>query len=179
MCHKFQIRPGERKDIEEILEIFNSARKYMRANNNWSQWSDNYPGESDIEADIKNGNCFVGVDSDGRIFMTFAFILGEDPTYEIIKDGQWLNHKPYGTVHRIASNGKFSGVLQKACEFGFRKIDNIRIDTHEDNAPMLKALENLGFVECGVINCRDGSPRLAFQKENSGIAISPDSIFSR
>ena len=96
--------------------------------------------------------------------MTFAFITGEDPTYKIIREGEWLNDEFYGTIHRIASNGKQRGILKTACDFCFQLVDNIRIDTHKDNLPMLKALKETGFTQCGVINCRDGSPRIAFQK---------------
>ena len=158
------IRKAQIEDIEDIINIFHSARRYMRANNNYSQWSDEYPGEKDIVKDINNGNSFIGIDSNGEKVMTFAFILGEDPTYKIIKDGNWINDEPYGTIHRIASNGKSKGCLKEACYYCFKITDNIRIDTHENNFPMLKALQNLGFTKCGVIICRDGSPRIAFQK---------------
>ena len=164
MTDHYTIRPAEKEDIKAILEIFNSARQYMRANNNISQWVNGYPGKKDIEGDIDQGDCYVGEDHEGKIFMTFAFIIGNDPTYRVIKDGNWLNDNPYGTIHRIASNGRFSGVLEMACNFCIQVIDNIRIDTHKDNLPMLKALEKLGFEKCGIINCRDGSPRIAFQK---------------
>lgn len=164
MEHSYEIRTTKQKDVRKILEIFNSARQYMRANNNWSQWGDNYPGERDILQDINQGHSFVGVDRDGEIFMTFALIIGEDPTYKIIRGGNWLNDEPYGNIHRIASSEKIPGVLEKACKYAFQNINNLRIDTHEDNRPMLNALGNLGFVKCGIINCRDGSPRIAFQK---------------
>lgn len=157
------IRKSIHEDIPNLLSIFDSARKYMRANNNLRQWSENYPGEPDILNDIEKGNSYLGIDSDGDVVMTFAFIKGEDPTYKRIKGGKWLNDKPYGTIHRIASNGKISGVLRKACDFCFNETENLRIDTHEDNGPMLNALDQIGFLRCGIINCRDGSPRLAFQ----------------
>lgn len=161
------IRKSTKSDLEYILKIFDSARKYMRANKNFSQWSENYPGEADILLDMENGNSYVGVDSSGGIVMTFAFIIGEDPTYLNIREGDWLNNENYGTIHRIASNGKVRGMLKEACDYCFQKIDNIRIDTHEDNTPMLAALVNLRFKKCGIIDCRDGSPRIAFQKSKS------------
>lgn len=161
----FIIRKSISKDIIKIMAVFDSARQYMRLNNNASQWSDEYPGENDILKDIEQGNSYVGIDSEGEIFMTFAFIKGIDQTYLKIYDGQWLNEKPYGTIHRIASNGKIPEVLKKACDYCFKQTANIRVDTHEDNSPMLKALNKLGFQKCGVIICRDGTPRIAFQKE--------------
>jgi RimJ/RimL family protein N-acetyltransferase len=41
---------------------------------------------------------------------------------------------------------------------------NIRIDTHDDNLPMQRALEKNGFVPCGRIWCEDGTPRIAYQR---------------
>ncbi|MCH5226429.1 MAG: GNAT family N-acetyltransferase [Muribaculaceae bacterium] len=158
-----KIRRSTIEDIDNIISIFDSAKKYMRANNNFSQWSDGYPDKEIIRMDIENGNSFVGENCSGELVFTFAFIKGEDPTYNRIK-GEWINDNPYGTIHRIASNGKARGVLKRSCEFCFSQIENIRIDTHQDNGPMLKALSNLGFQKCGEIICRDGTPRIAFQK---------------
>lgn len=158
------IRKSKIKDLDNIHSIFESARQYMRANNNMNQWSNGYPNSEDIKKDIGCGNSYVGENKNGELFFTFAFIKGEDPTYKMIKDGNWLNDDPYGTIHRIASNGKVSGVLKMSCEYCFNEVDNIRIDTHRDNKPMLKALNNLGFQKCGEIICRDGTPRIAFQK---------------
>ena len=161
-----KVRKSREEDLPEILKIFSSAIKYMRLNGNFSQWSDTYPGATHILQDISQGVSYVGVNESGNIVMTFAFILGDDPTYKEIRDGEWLNDSPYGTIHRIASNGEERGMLKTACEYCFNFTDNIRIDTHEDNIPMQKALKDLDFIFCGEISCRDGSPRLAFQKEN-------------
>lgn len=159
-----KIRKNTTEDLSQIIPIFESARTYMRLNGNLNQWSEDYPGERDILKDISEGNSYIGIDLDGEAVMTFAFIVGQDPTYKNIYEGNWLNNDEYGTIHRIASNGKVRGVLKAACDYGFQKVRNIRIDTHEANFPMLRALNDLGFVKCGIINCRDGSPRIAFQK---------------
>ena len=97
--------------------------------------------------------------------MVFSFILGEDPTYKVIENGQWLNDKPYGTIHRIASNGIRRRMLKACVDYCKEIIDNIRIDTHADNSPMQNALHRLKFSLCGIIYTSDGSHRLAFQKD--------------
>ena len=163
MKDDIKIRRSVEVDVEKIMTIFDSAKRYMRANNNLSQWSDSYPNEEIIRQDIENGNSYVGENNRGELILTFAFIKGEDPTYHIIK-GKWINNDPYGTIHRIASNGKTRGVLKRTCEYCFNEVENIRIDTHKDNHPMLHSLENLGFRRCGEIICRDGTARIAFQK---------------
>ena len=47
-------------------------------------------------------------------------------------------------------------------------MDSIRIDTHEGNLPMQRALEKSGFARCGTIflkgGAEDGDPRIAFEK---------------
>lgn len=76
-----KIRKSKEEDIKSILEIFESAKEFMRKNGNYSQWGENYPGEQDILNDISKGNSYVGCDMEEEIVMTFAFILGNDPTY--------------------------------------------------------------------------------------------------
>ena len=160
-----KIRKSSRQDVARMLEIFDSAKKYMVATGNPNQWSGPYPTFDDIMNDIREGVSYVGLNEKDEIVMTFVFIVGEDPTYSVITDGEWLNDEPYGTIHRIASDGSERGVVDKTCEFCFRLTQNIRIDTHEDNKPMQRALNNLGFSKCGTIICRNGTPRVAFQKK--------------
>ena len=161
--NKITIRKGTKDDMDAVLAIYEAARQYMRSTGNLTQWSDGYPAAADVLADIEAGNSYVG-EADGEIVMAFAFILGDDPTYRIIEDGAWLNDMPYGTIHRLGSNGRRSGILTACVDFCFGLTDNLRLDTHSDNSPMLKAIERLGFTRCGIIYCRDGSPRIAFQK---------------
>ena len=157
------IRKAVTADVESILTIYEASRRYMRATGNHSQWSDGYPSRADVLADIEARNCYVG-EHEGETVMVFAFIPGDDPTYRIIEDGAWLNDLPYGTIHRLGSNGRCSGVLESCVEFCFGLTDNLRLDTHRDNRPMLEAVGRAGFTRCGIIRCRDGSPRIAFQK---------------
>ena len=59
----------------------------------------------------------------------------------------------------------FEEVAALARESG---MDSIRIDTHEGNLPMQRALEKSGFARCGTIflkgGAEDGDPRIAFEK---------------
>ena len=76
-----EIRPTELKDLPLVMEIYDYARAFMRANGNATQWIDGYPSESFIRQEIEDGHSFVCTDEQGEILGTFCFILGEDPTY--------------------------------------------------------------------------------------------------
>ena len=158
------IRKAENGDLNSILKVYETAREYMRQNGNPDQWGTDKPQKEMLEDDIAKGQLFVG-DDEGRICFVFAFILGDDPTYSYIENGNWLSDKPYGTIHRIASDGTVSGVVKSAVDFGREFISNIRIDTHKNNKTMQHVVEKLGFSRCGIIYIEDGTPRIAYQKE--------------
>lgn len=158
------IRKADIGDVDVILGIYDAARAYMRSTGNMTQWVNGYPSRDHILADIARGVCYIGIDADGEAVMAFAFIIGDDPTYDVIEDGRWLNDKPYGTIHRLGSTGKYSGIFARCIDFCSRQIPNLRLDTHADNATMLNAAGRLGFTRCGIIYCQDGTPRIAFQR---------------
>lgn len=155
------IRKAHHNDLPRIMNIFSVAKKFMRKSGNKNQWTNGYPSEEIIEKDIENGNFYVEEKND-NIIGCFAFIIGIEPTYHKI-DGHWLNEEPYGTIHRIASDGSMPGFSDRCFKFCRSKIHDLRIDTHQDNKPMQSAVQRNGFKYCGVITLLDGSPRLAFQ----------------
>lgn len=159
------IRKAEPKDLPIILSLIQHGREKMIASGNFHQWSNGSPTQAQIETDIAQGNSYL-IENKGKTpIATFAFILGEDPTYQHIDGKGWINNKSYGTIHRIASLPNTHGILRKAVEYCFEKIDNLRIDTHEDNLLMRKAVEKMGFTYCGIIYLENGNPRMAYQKE--------------
>ena len=157
------IRRAEKRDLVSILRVYETAREYMRQSGNPDQWGTDKPQRKLLEDDIKKGELFVGESDDGEIHFVFAFILGADPTYSYIEDGEWLSDEPYGTIHRIASDGTVSGVVKMAVEYCQKTIPNLRIDTHEKNKTMQHVVKKLGFTRCGIIYLEDGSPRIAYQ----------------
>ena len=79
-------RGAVRADMAKILEV------YARARDSWRktatlQWGDNYPSPELLEEDIDTNRLFVYM-INGRMQAVFAFVLGEDPTYQTIEDGQ-------------------------------------------------------------------------------------------
>ena len=157
-----EIRRGTLNDIDTIMAVYTTARNYMRANGNPNQWIDGYPHKETILDDIEKGNCYVVIEN-GEICGVFAFIHGDDPTYEIIEKGAWKNNKPYSTIHRIASNGKHKGILKTAVEYCIAQAADLRIDTHHDNLTMQHLVTKHGFEKCGIIYLENGDPRIAYQ----------------
>lgn len=157
------IRPTTYADIPVLLAIFYYARQQMIWDGNPDQWDDNYPSREQLEEDIRCGVSYV-LEHDRGVVATFVFIQGDDPTYDIIEGGQWLNDQPYGTIHRIASSGKIKGVFGYVLDWCTGHCNNLRIDTHQDNKRMIHLIEKADFSRCGIIYTRGGSPRIAYQK---------------
>ena len=152
-------------ELEEILTIYSNARRFMSETGNPNQWGKvNPPPEKTID-DIKSNNLFVAA-KDNTILAVFFFDIADDPTYTKIYDGQWLNDKPYGVIHRIAvaDSARGKGVAGKCFDYAFAKCRNLKIDTHKDNIPMQRALAKHGFIKCGIIHLANGDERIAYQK---------------
>ena len=155
------IRNALQKDFDDILRIYARAREYMKHSGNPTQWGENFPPEALINDDIREKRNYV-VEADGGIHGVFAFIPGADPTYARI-EGAWKSDAPYGTIHRIASDGKVKGVFAAAIAFCKTRSAHLRIDTHADNKTMRYAIEKAGFKKCGIIRVADGTPRIAYE----------------
>lgn len=152
--------------FDDILNIYRCARDFMRENGNPNQWGKtNPPAEKTLE-DIERSKLYIVTDEEDEAIAVFYFSVENDPTYNIIYDGQWLNTNPYGVIHRIAVSDKARGRgIAKLCfDYAFSQCANIRIDTHKDNIPMQTALKKSGFKKCGIIHLLNGDERIAFQK---------------
>ena len=157
------IRKAIKKDIDRILEVYDSAKKFMHSHGNPTQWNGSYPERSLLESDVEKGNLFAMYDENDRIYGVFALIGGDDPTYSYI-EGKWQSDTYYGTIHRIAGDGSKNGILRECCEFARKNYNHLRVDTHEDNKPMQKSIANNGFAYSGIIYLENGDERLAYQK---------------
>ena len=165
------IRPTTYADIEALMAIFALARAQMAADGNPTQWGDEYPAREQLMSDIQRGVSYV-VEHNGQPCATFVFIIGEDPTYAYIEDGNWLDDTlPYGTIHRIASNGERRGIFNTVLHWCSVQCSNIRIDTHQDNKRMIHLIKKANFTHCGIIYTRDNSPRIAYQNLGTAVVI--------
>lgn len=155
------IRIATIADLPRAREIIATGRAAMRKEGNTIQWSPVGQAERAIEEDIRRDQFYV-MEDEGGIYGVFALVLGDDPTYQYI-EGAWRDDTPYGTIHRIASDGTHRGVLGECVKWSRERIGHLRIDTHEKNASMRSALEKQGFVHCGTIYIADGTPRMAYE----------------
>lgn len=155
------VRVAVMDDLDDMMVIYDYARGWMAENGNPNQWINGYPTREAIAMDIEKGVSHVII-SNGSIVGAFSFIIGEDPTYNVI-EGAWLNDNPYGTIHRIAAAPGVKGIADSALDYCLKSGVDIRIDTYKDNAPMLGWITSRGFKYCGIIYIANGTPRKAFQ----------------
>ena len=138
------------------------------------QWQKGYPNEAVWTSDIETGITWVAVEN-GEVQGAFMFSSAPEESYAEI-DGAWLTvGTAYGSLHRVcvAEESKGRGVAGELFRHGLELakqagLPSVRIDTHEGNLPMRRALEKAGFTFCGKITLvggsEDGDPRLAYEK---------------
>lgn len=158
-----KIRRAQKCEIPEIMKIYDHAREFMCAHGNSNQWLKGYPSRELVEKDCEKGRLYVCETE--RIEGVFMFAAESDPTYERIDQGAWLNDRPYGTMHRMASAGRVRGLSAFCLSWCFEQCKNVKGDTHKDNYVMQNVFEKNGFKRCGIIYGEDGTPRIAYQKE--------------
>ena len=160
-----QIRPARESELPRLMELFDTARAYMRRNGNTVQWVNGYPSETLIRDDIAQNRAFV-VEENGEAEAVFCYLAGRhvEPTYAVVYGGAWPDDAPYGVIHRLASSGKLRGVMGLCADWALSRCPVLRVDTHESNATMRSAMARLGCAERGTIILGDETPRIAFQK---------------
>ena len=172
-----EIRKSKMSDLDKIMPLFDLARATMKTLG-IDQWQDGYPYRENIEEDIKNEESYVVTDA-GEIIATFMLMKRNEPTYDVIYHGKWLDTgEKYATVHRITvtpakreKSANTSGKPVSKIIMDYAKnfaIENglsagVKIDTHEGNIAMRKMLEKNGFVHCGTILLANGHERVAYQ----------------
>ena len=157
------VRRATESDLSRALAIYDSARRFMRSNGNTVQWVNGYPSEALLRQDVERGDLYVMEDS-GAVYGVFAFIVGDDPTYQTIH-GAWRDDgTPYGTLHRLGSDGSHRGVFAETAAWAATQCGHLRADTHAANDTMQRCMERAGFMRCGVIHVADGTPRLAYER---------------
>lgn len=162
-----QFRKATAADVDASAKILRQAARQMMEEGK-RQWTETYPTDVHVKADIERGVGYVLV-SEGNVIGYCAVVFDGEPAYSSLS-GCWLTEKPYVVVHRIALNRDFKGkglgeFLMKLIEKLAidRGMESFRIDTNYDNFSMLGLLDKLGFSYCGEVTYESGS-RKAFEK---------------
>lgn len=156
------IRPARAEDLPALIPVYDAARRFMAEHGNPTQWAaTGYPDRQDLEEDLARKQLYV-FEENGVLHGAFVLQFGDEPNYREI-DGAWLSEAPYGTIHRVASDGAVPGLFDACLAFCRERIAHLRIDTHENNAVMRHLIASRGFRPCGTIQVEDGTSRLAFE----------------
>ena len=111
-----RIRNAEACELDRIMDIYREARRFMIAAGNPTQWWEGYPPRELIEDDIKKKRLYV-CDDDGEIAAVFYFAVENDPTYEKIYEGKWLNDNEYAVMHRVAVAKRGKGIISVCIDY--------------------------------------------------------------
>lgn len=165
-----KFRQATLEDLPALMEIVQDAIKILCQQGS-PQWQNGYgPNEEKLRNDIEAKVMFVL--EDVSILAMGALIPGVDPVYTAIQDGQWEGHASYLSIHRIAVAKQSSGkglaksLLIHLVNEGHRQgVRDVRIDTHELNIGMQRAILATGFHYRGIVYfpIPDGK-RYAYQK---------------
>lgn len=155
------------EELDSVMGIYDRARTFMAANGNPRQWKD-HPSRELIQRFIDSGYEMCIEDEDGPLLGVFALMPGPEESYRNLESGQWLDEEPYWVIHAVASTFRKKGFFSRVCTWVFGQVNNVRIDTSPDNAPMLKSFHKAGFSRCGTFHPVE-SPELelvAFQRHD-------------
>lgn len=167
-----QFRKAEKEDLKAMTTLIQEAVENFRADG-VDQWQYGYPNAQILEDDISRQTSYV-LEENGEIIGMMNLQQVPDASYAEI-DGSWLSDFPYTSFHRVCVSGAHkgkgcAGILFRAAEEISRSLgfSAVRIDTHEDNLAMRRAIFKNGFRFCGTIRLADGeeagAPRLAYEK---------------
>lgn len=166
----YNFRQATKEDFDQTMVIINKGKAFLKEQG-VDQWQGNNPNDEIIRDDIEKGYTYV-LEKDGKILGTAALCFDGEPGYENMIEGQWLTNGEFLVIHRMAVDYElkgsglaakiFSGADELALERG---IHSIKIDTHEGNKPMQKAVLKDGYKYCGKIFYDNGDgERLAYEK---------------
>lgn len=166
-----KIRLSIIEDIPSIMIIIEDAIAYL-ASQNIDQWQNGYPNAEQVENDILKSESYVVINDENQIMATSMFTVNPEPTYKVI-EGNWLidETNKYGVIHRMAIKKEFRKLGLATFMFHEfhlqlleKKIQSLKIDTHEENIGMQSILKKMGYKYCGIIYTHYNAKRLAFEK---------------
>ncbi len=152
-----EFRKATRADLPALMTIIDEAIQLLKSQGS-PQWQHGYgPSIEKITQDIQMQTLYVLAEQE--ILALGALIPGVDPVYTAIEEGSWEGTGPYLSIHRVAVSQKAAGrglakqLLRSLIEESRQQgITDVRIDTHEQNQGMQKAILSTGFIYRGSVH---------------------------
>ena len=180
-----KMRYATTADIEQILAITDSARRFQRQCG-FRQWEDGYPAYENIAADIAAQGAYI-FENEGTSakaaditiegsniverenIVAYAYLTEGDAEYDRLS-GIWHYPRPYGVIHRLAIAPNFRGqglaaqiLAMSEAHLAAQGIRAMRIDTGQDNIVMQRILSRADYT-CRGLHHFSWGPRLAYEK---------------
>ena len=171
---RYDCRRAREEDLPVLLSIAAQAGARLR-DAGVDQWQNGYPNEGFFRSDISEGGCWLFL-HDGEPAGCVSICRGPEAVYSGLF-GTWLtgDETDYGVVHRIAVSDRYvgRGLGGEMLSFAEDMISgqglvSLRIDTHDENAPMLGLLRKRGYTRCGLLWIEDivgDKLRVAYEKK--------------
>lgn len=164
----YVFRKATMDDLEAVLFIIDKAKERMKSHMS-GQWQDGSPSKETFIRDIKEEHLYVLTTFD-KVIGVLA-LLDHEGAYDTLLSGEWLHNIPYKVIHRFAVHEAYLGMgvasfMLKSAELLAKSegVQQIRIDTHERNIPMVKLLIKNGYVQCGSTLIEGTKLRIVFEK---------------
>jgi RimJ/RimL family protein N-acetyltransferase len=165
---KIFLKKATQKELGWIVDAIDRCRPVM-ASHQSGQWQGNEPSKTTILQDILNGTYYLlSID---EVTVGGCASLNNEPAYNHLISGSWLNQNPYRVLHRFFIDPShhqkgYGAMLLRATEQWVlaQGIHNIRLDTHARNEPMKKLLLKAGYPCCGEVNLPQAGLRLVYHK---------------
>lgn len=180
-----KMRYATTADIEQILAITDSARRFQRQCG-FRQWEDGYPAYENIAADIAAQGAYI-FENEGTSakaaditiegsniverenIVAYAYLTECDAEYDRLSR-IWHYPGPYGVIHRLAIAPGFRGqglaaqiLAMSEAHLAAQGTRAMRIDTGQDNIVMQRILSRAGYT-CRGLHHFTWGPRLAYEK---------------
>ena len=154
--------------IHWIMRSIEACRPLLKLHQS-GQWQGIEPSLKTIENDIKGHHFFILFENE--LPLGGVAILNNEPAYNHLLEGSWLNDAPYCVLHRFFIDPQFHGrklskvfltlIENYVWQLG---VNNIRLDTHERNLPMRGLMKSLDYQEVGRVILPHAGERLVYHK---------------
>jgi RimJ/RimL family protein N-acetyltransferase len=167
---KYLLTHAKTEHLPWIMASIDACRLQL-ATHESGQWQGSEPSLKTITEDIDKNRYYL-LHVNGQPVGGTA-ILTDEPAYNTLLSGAWLNQEAYLVLHRffispLFQRQHYGQYLLMSVETLMRKppfkVHNIRIDTHALNLPMRRLLKRMAYNLCGEVELPNAGQRLVYHK---------------